>query len=409
MENAVLKVQMLGEFSIACGDVKVNETATRSYRIWVLLAYLIYNRRRVVSAEELLDLLWGNEKTDNPKGALKTTLWRCRSMLKPLEAAVGRELITSKGGGYGWNPEVAIELDAETFERLCRDGNEEKDQEGKLEHFRKALALYRGDFLNNLSAEAWLESLVAYYHNLYINTVLETVPLMETMSYAREAERVCRNAIKLAPYQERLYQYLMSSLLELGDYKQASAVYEEMQNIWSVELGIMPDHESQAIYHEIVRNLEGNYFSPDQIREQLREKEPMTGALICDYTSFKLFYQAEARSAVRRGDAIHIGVFTVEGKDGRELSRRSLNRVMELLRIQIQEGLRRGDIVARCSASQYVLMLLQANYENSQMVCERIIRIYAQTYPHSPAQIRFYVLPLEPLSAFSESDSPRSF
>jgi hypothetical protein len=41
-------------------------------------------------------------------------------------------------------------------------------------------------------------------------------------------------------------------------------------------------------------------------------------------------------------------------------------------------------------------MLPQANYENSCLVCQRIIKAFFRQYPHSPADIQFSVRPLEP-------------
>ena len=69
---------------------------------------------------------------------------------------------------------------------------------------------------------------------------------------------------------------------------------------------------------------------------------------------------------------------------------------MENLQEQIRNNLRRGDAASRCSASQYILMLPHANYENSCMVCERIIRAFTRQYPHSPAELHYSVQPLEP-------------
>lgn len=397
MEERVLRVRMLGEFSIALGAAKVDDKASRSRKVWLLLAYLIHNRDKTVSQEELVNVLWGNERNDNPFGALKTTLWRARRVLAALEPTAGHELILTGEGGYRWNPKIPTQVDAEEFEALCRAGTFSGEEELRLEQFRKAMPLYQGDFLSKLSAEPWVEPITAYYHNLYLNTVLELLPLLRASAEMGEAVRLCRMVLQIAPYHEGLYQHLMLSLLEMGDYKRAAEVYEEMRELLFSDLGILPDEASQSIYQEILRNVSGHVLSPDMIREQLREKNPPAGALICDYAFFKLHYQAEARAAIRRGDAIHVGVLTVTDRDGEALSRRRLDRVMENLRVLIQESLRRGDVAARCSASQYIVLLLQANYENSCMVCERIAAAYARAYPHSWASIRCSVLPLEPL------------
>lgn len=398
MEKDVLKVRMLGEFSITLGDIRIDESANRSRKVWLLLAYLIYHRDRIVPQEELIGQLWENEKSENPGGAMKTTLWRARQILEPFGPSAGHELIIRKGSGYGWNPDILTEVDAEQFETLCR-GMLPADEEAREEDLRKALALYRGDFLGKLSAEPWAEPITAYYHNLYINTALEVLSLLKKGECAQEAVDLCRAVLRTAPYHEGLYQYLMHGLMELGDFKKAASVYEEMRELLFSNLGIMPNEESQTLYQEILQNVSTQLLSTDMIREQLREKDPPSGALICDYSFFKLFYQAEARSAARRGDAIHVGVLSVIGADGKELPQRALERAMENLRTQVQGGLRRGDVASRCSASQYVLLLLQANYENSYMVCERIARAFAQAHPRSPAHIHCAVLPLEPLQA----------
>ena len=62
----------------------------------------------------------------------------------------------------------------------------------------------------------------------------------------------------------------------------------------------------------------------------------------------------------------------------------------------IRSSLRRGDVASRCSVSQYILLLPQANYENSCMVCDRIVKAFGRQYPHSPAVLRFSVQPLDP-------------
>lgn len=54
----------------------------------------------------------------------------------------------------------------------------------------------------------------------------------------------------------------------------------------------------------------------------------------------------------------------------------------EKLRLYLQAmELYQGDVVSRCSVSQMVVMLPQANYENSCAVCQRIIKAFQRQYP----------------------------
>ena len=156
------------------------------------------------------------------------------------------------------------------------------------------------------------------------------------------------------------------------------------------------DRESRAIYREAVRTVNDRALTPEAMQEQLREPPSQAGAMLCDYDFFRVIYHAEARAVVRNGNAVHIALLSVTGEKGSPLPRRSLDRVMEHLQEIIRTGLRKGDIASRCSVSQYILMLPQANYENSRMVCDRVIRAFFRQYPHSPAQLHYSVQPLEP-------------
>lgn len=207
---------------------------------------------------------------------------------------------------------------------------------------------------------------------------------------------LCRRALEVEPYDEGLYRHLMRDLLDLGSQKEAIAVYEDMSELLFANFGVMPSEEIRALYREAVRTVNDRAVPMGVVREQLREPNLAAGALFCEYDFFKVLYHAEARAIARSGDAVHIALLSVLGEGGEELPKRSLDRVMENLREVIRHNLRRGDVATRCSVSQYLLMLPQANYENSGMVCERVIKAFFRQYPHSPASLNYSVQPLEP-------------
>lgn len=397
MEAVDLQIRMLGEFSISLGKQEINDSDNRSRKVWLLMAYMIYCRNRSVSQDELADLLWGDEeRSSNPVNALKTMFHRVRSLLNQLDSAAGHHLIVRRDGTYAWNPDVPFSLDTDMFEALCRSGAAQSDEDRRLESYLQALALFEGDFLPMLSSEPWVVPISAYFHNLYIRTVQETLPLLEGRGRLREAADLCRKSVEVEPYNELLYQHLMQDLLTLGEQQAVISIYEDMSQLLFDSFGIMPSDETRAIYREAMRTVNDKAVSIVTLREQLREPDGASGALFCDYDFFKVLYHAEARAVARSGDAVHIGLISVTGDQNQELPKRSLDRCMENLQELIRTSLRKGDIAARCSISQYILMLPQANYENSCRVCERIIRAFGRQYPHSPANLHYSVQPLEP-------------
>lgn len=392
-----LQVRMLGGFSIVSDEKQIDDSENRSRKVWLLLAYMIYCRSRSISQEELIDLIWGEgESSANPINALKTMLHRVRAMLNQLGESAGHDLIVRRGGSYAWNTEIPMSLDVEEFDRLCREGAEIKEEKHRLDCYLQALNLYQNDFLIKLSSEPWVVPIAAYFHNLYTQSAQEALLLLEASGRRKEAVSLGRRVLEVEPYNEDLYRHLMRNLVDLGDQQGAITVYEEMSRLLYSNFGVMPAEDIQALYREAVRTRNDRAISLGVVQEQLRELNAAPGALICEYDFFKVLYHAEARGIARNADAIHIGLLSVTGENRAELAKRSLDRVMKNLQEQIRMNLRRGDIASQCSVSQFILMLPQANYENSCMVCERIIKAFCQQYPHSPAELHYSVQPLEP-------------
>lgn len=388
-------VKLFGDFTITCGEVSISNAESRSLKVWLLLAYLLCNRKRTIPQKELSDLLNVNEEADDVSASLRMTRTRVRRLLEPLVKQTGQELMLGRGGSMVWNPAIPTELDAEQFEALCKMAEEKKSKKTRVQIYCKALSLYTGNFLEKLSGEVWVAPLTAYYQELYLNTLEKALPLLQEEGRQEEVIRFSREAVRFAPYEEYLHVYLMRSLIAVGQYAAAEDVYQSFYQTMMKDLGTVTSRELQELHIDALRHMKETAVAPERLLQSLQEEEAPSGALVCDYGTFRLFYQAEARSASRRGDAVHIGLFSVESKDGGALHRKVLSRTMEQLGQQLRHTLRIGDIIAACSASQYVVLLVQANYEDSQMVCRRAIRAFQKAHPRSLAVVRSKVIPLE--------------
>lgn len=395
MKNPI-RIAMLGRFSLSDGENKIDDEDNRSRKVWLLLSYIIYFRRRSIPQEELINLLWGEDgRSECPVNALKTMFHRVRIMLDGLGEDAGRELIVRRNGTYAWNNSVGVVFDLDDFEALCREGAAEKEPEIRLKKYRSAIELYAGDFLSKFSAEPWVVPVNAYFHNLYVQTVRETISLLEAAGSTDEVVALCRRAVEIEPYEEDIYRHLMENLLKNGGGRDAVAVYKSVRDILFNNFGVSPSEETVAVYRKAINSINDREVSIDTVCAQLREKSESDGALLCDYDMFKTIYHIIARSIVRSGEAVHVGLVTVSGAKG-ALPKRSRDVSMENLLEQVRMNLRRGDVVSRCSISQYVVMLQQSDYENSCMVMERICRSFGRRYPHSPALLRYSVQPVEP-------------
>lgn len=64
---------------------------------------------------------------------------------------------------------------------------------------------------------------------------------------------------------------------------------------------------------------------------------------------------------------------------------------MEALEKNLRQSLRRGDIITRCSASQLIALLVNANEENSRRACERVIAAFGAQNPDSHYRVDYAV------------------
>ena len=389
-----LYIRMLGEFSLRFGENNISDNNTRAKKVWQLLAYLICQKERIVPRQEIIQLLWGDDSSSsNPENTLKITFHRARTLLDQLWPTAGHDLILRQEGGYKWNTEIPTEVDIEQFESLSQKTGTAEEQ---LEAALSALSLYQGDFLYKLSSESWVIPISTHFHNLYIQTILLACPLLSSSGHHEKTVEICRRAIALEPYHEPLHQQLIRSLLDMGDQKGAIAVYDTLSQRLFHDFGIKPNADTRALHRAATQRLSSQTLPMEVVLEQVKERNAPVGALECEYDFFKILCFSEARAMLRSGKIAHIALLSLSGKDSETLQKRSVERTMDNLQEHIRTNLRRGDAFARCSNSQFILLLPLANYENSLLVTKRIIAAFYRKYPHTPVKILSMVQPLSP-------------
>ena len=387
-----IKVSMLGEFTLQFGDALLRESGTRSRRIFGLLSFLICHRGHPVSQYKLIDLLWGDSgEITNPENTLRILLHRTRSQLDQLYDGAGRECILRKDGSYIWNPEIPVEADYEQFEALIQN-----PQGSRLENLLQALQLYRGEFLFRQSSDSWVVPICTHFQNLFLEASREAAQLLMEQQRTQEAAEVCRRWLAAEPYSEAACQMLMQVLAAAGNPQGAGELYEAFSRRLFDDFGIRPSEDTRRVYRNLVHSPVDRTMDMDEVLEHLQEPEGPPGALQCDYDYFKMLCYAERRAIERSGAVTHVALLSISGTPDKPLSKRSLNRIAEQLGQRLRTNLRRGDVISQCSASQYIIMLPKANYENSCMVCRRCIAAFQRSHPHVSARIHFLVQPLTP-------------
>ena len=133
-------VTMFGKFTLKQEGMEVPHAVSltgRSRRLWTLTAYLILNRNRGVSAQELIDLLWPEAENDNPLSTLQNNVSRARAALAELGFTHAKVIIHNEKGYYRWAPDRETQLDVEQFETLAKAALPKKIWKNRLPWRRK--------------------------------------------------------------------------------------------------------------------------------------------------------------------------------------------------------------------------------------------------------------------------------
>jgi len=213
-----------------------------------VLAMLLVNRRRVVSADALVDGLWG----ESPPASAVQSL---QVYIHGLRRAVGAERIETAGRGY----RAAVsedELDLDRFERGLERGRaalEAGRAEDATDELRQAMALWRGSALADLPEESRRAAEADRLDELRL-TALELRYDAELASGRHDAVVAELEALTAEhPYHERFLEQRVLALYRCGRQADALEVYREARRTLSEDLGLEPSRALQELERAVLR------------------------------------------------------------------------------------------------------------------------------------------------------------
>src|SRR6478672_7012480 len=217
-----------------------------------LLAILLLHRNEVVSADRLIDDLWGESPPASALPTLRAYVSRLRKAVAADDASsrpVGDSLIASRDGvlvteGHGYRLEVAPgELDLERFSEMAERGRNalaagQPEQAARV--LREALKLWRGPPLAEFAYEPFAQAAIAHLEELRLAAIEDRVEADLALGHARELVGELRDLVARHPLRERLRGQLMLALYQCGRQAEALETYQEFRQKLSEELGLEP-------------------------------------------------------------------------------------------------------------------------------------------------------------------------
>jgi DNA-binding SARP family transcriptional activator len=210
-----------------------------------LLALLLTRPNEVVSADRLIDELWGD---DVPQQAANALQYHVSQLRKTLATA---DCIRTQAPGYAIEVHPD-ELDLLRFERLV-DGAESAPPQRAAELLREALGLWRGGPLADFAHESFAQTEIVRLEELRLRALELRIEADLALGRHREVVAELEALVREHPLRERLRAALMHALYASGRQAEALEVYRQTRAQLVDSLGIEPSPALQELERAILR------------------------------------------------------------------------------------------------------------------------------------------------------------
>lgn len=238
-----MKFQLLGPLEVEneAGRIPLGGPKQR-----LVLAHLILRANSVVSAELLIDEIWGDEPPDAARPSLQ-------SYVSHLRKALGSARLEGRSPGYVLHV-TDEEVDARRFELLTAQAGRRLVAEPALavRDLRQALAMWHGQPLADLAGELSLQPELERLLELRLSAQEDLIDA--ELALGRHAGLIPElgGLVGRYPLRERLSAQLMLALYRAGRQADALNAYHRLRNALDEELGIEPSPQVESLQRKIL-------------------------------------------------------------------------------------------------------------------------------------------------------------
>jgi DNA-binding SARP family transcriptional activator len=263
-----MQYRLLGPLEVV-DDGKVVQISGGKRR--ALLALLLLNANRVVSADRLIDELWGESPPATAAKSIQVHVSQLRKALRSEAGHTNGHVVMTQGNGYALRVEQD-DLDVEVFERALDDagrslaGGDARSAERQL---REALELWRGPALADFAYEPFAQQEIARLEELRLAALEARMDAGLELGRHGQLIGELESLVREHPLSEHFCAQLMLALYRCGRQAEALAAYRHAERMFRDELGIEPTPE--------LRELEARILAQDpELAAPARPVEPDT-------------------------------------------------------------------------------------------------------------------------------------
>jgi DNA-binding SARP family transcriptional activator len=246
-----ISAHCLGKFELWLGHRLVSQWAGTKSK--TLLKLMLASYPSPVPAAVLMEALWSGVENELARQRLHTAISDLRRALRAVQPDAG-ELVISQSGSYGLNPTVRIRIDIAEFDRLRRAG-QQYEQHGRVEEaqvaYRRAVELYRGDYLEEDLYEDWPTERREKLRGDYVAMLTRLGQWAFNSGDYEACQSWGRLTLECDPSHEYTHRLLMRCACRLGQRAAAIRQYRQCVDALRRELDAMPEPETEELYERL--------------------------------------------------------------------------------------------------------------------------------------------------------------
>jgi DNA-binding SARP family transcriptional activator len=218
-----LEIETFGAFRVRRNGALLGREDIGRQKAWTLLRILVAHRGRALVRDELSERLWPEASPEAGRNRLHGLVHALREALEPDPQRP--QVILREGETYRFDPQLPHALDVADFERLVHQADQLDGTEA-LEAYWQAIALYRGEFMEDEPYADWCELERSYLREQTIRALGRTAELLVRLERLEDSASAYRHALTLDPWREDTYLALAGVLEQSGQTRAAEAVLE---------------------------------------------------------------------------------------------------------------------------------------------------------------------------------------
>lgn len=366
-----LWVKMFGGFSAGYGDEVLTFGRNGDSKFRQLFQILLTRPGQGFDKRNISESLYERNEVEDINASLNNTIFRLRKYLESSPLPPADYLLLSDGMLYFTDKKVEIESEVWDFECIFREFEEEQDKEKKADLCKRACELYQGEFLPWLSNEQWVIEKSQSYQKMYFGMLEYLLHYLKENGDYKGIEGISAKAAELCPY-EGWENWYIESLIASGRYKEAEEAYRKMARDVQENGGFI-SKKQQTQFREIGGRIRQPEGTEEDIRKCLTEFVTERGAYACTLPGFVDYFRILKRVTARGGNSFSLILCTLLDAGGHSANNREYcEKHGKELCASFQTQLRKGDVYAKYSENQYLLLCIGAKKENFIEIGARI-------------------------------------